>query len=228
MKKQIVSAVMATLLTATISMPLTVNADEWVKTDSGYKYEYDDGTTAPKGWLTVDGKKYYIQKDETRKTGWLKTSSGAKYYFDKNGVMKKSSWLTMKSGDKYYLRKNGKAAVNCTLTIDGKSCTFDKDGLLIEQLTTIKKDTSSPKTDNSSKKVTTTTKKKETTATTTTKPYTYTTHQTTSKSNTVTVYITKTGKKYHYSDTCNGGTYIPSTLSEATSRGLTPCNKCVN
>lgn len=43
----------------------------------------------------------------------------------------------------------------------------------------------------------------------------------------VTVYVTPTGKKYHYSDSCNGGTYRPSTLSEALRRGLKPCNKCV-
>ena len=42
-----------------------------------------------------------------------------------------------------------------------------------------------------------------------------------------TVYITPTGKRYHYSDSCNGGTYIPSTLDEALARGLTPCQKCV-
>lgn len=43
-----------------------------------------------------------------------------------------------------------------------------------------------------------------------------------------TVYVAKTGKRYHYDNNCNGGTYYPSTLSEAQSRGLTPCNKCVN
>lgn len=43
-----------------------------------------------------------------------------------------------------------------------------------------------------------------------------------------TVYVTKTGKRYHYSSSCNGGTYYKSTLTKAKSRGLTPCNKCVN
>lgn len=43
-----------------------------------------------------------------------------------------------------------------------------------------------------------------------------------------TVYVTKTGKKYHYSSTCNGGKYYSSTLSGAKARGLTPCDKCVN
>lgn len=43
-----------------------------------------------------------------------------------------------------------------------------------------------------------------------------------------TVYITKTGKRYHYSGTCNGGTYYKSTLADALKRGLTPCQKCVD
>lgn len=41
-----------------------------------------------------------------------------------------------------------------------------------------------------------------------------------------TVYVTKTGKRYHYSSTCNGGTYYESTLTKAKQRGLTPCQKC--
>lgn len=41
-----------------------------------------------------------------------------------------------------------------------------------------------------------------------------------------TVYVTKTGKKYHYDNSCNGGTYYPSTLEKAKARGLTPCKKC--
>jgi len=42
-----------------------------------------------------------------------------------------------------------------------------------------------------------------------------------------TIYITRTGKRYHYNPHCNGGTYYESTLEEALSRGLTPCDKCV-
>lgn len=43
-----------------------------------------------------------------------------------------------------------------------------------------------------------------------------------------TIYITKTGKRYHYDPNCNGGTYYESALEEALARGLTPCNKCVH
>lgn len=42
------------------------------------------------------------------------------------------------------------------------------------------------------------------------------------------IYITRTGKRYHYDSTCNGGKYFESTLEEALDRGLTPCNKCVH
>lgn len=41
------------------------------------------------------------------------------------------------------------------------------------------------------------------------------------------IYVTATGGRYHYSGSCNGGTYYEATLAEATGRGLTPCDKCV-
>ena len=43
-----------------------------------------------------------------------------------------------------------------------------------------------------------------------------------------TVYITKTGKRYHYDSTCNGGNYFSTSLQDAIRRGLTPCQKCVD
>ena len=40
-----------------------------------------------------------------------------------------------------------------------------------------------------------------------------------------TVYVTKTGSKYH-TGKCGNGTYYPATLSQAIARGLTSCSKC--
>ncbi|MBQ5319729.1 MAG: hypothetical protein J6K17_11600 [Oscillospiraceae bacterium] len=124
MKKFI--AIASSVIMAVSIATITVSADEWVKTDSGYVYEYNDGTTAEKGWLTIGKDKYYIQKDGTRKTGWLKSSS-AKYYFGKDGKMYKSRWLTLKDGTKYYLRSNGKAATGI-VTIGKVQYKFDKNG----------------------------------------------------------------------------------------------------
>lgn len=40
-----------------------------------------------------------------------------------------------------------------------------------------------------------------------------------------TVYVTRTGAKYH-THKCGNGNYYPASLSEAQARGLTPCSKC--
>ncbi len=45
--------------------------------------------------------------------------------------------------------------------------------------------------------------------------------------NSRTVYVTKTGKKYHYANPCGRGTYYRCTLAQAQARGLEPCGKCV-
>lgn len=41
------------------------------------------------------------------------------------------------------------------------------------------------------------------------------------------IYITRTGSKYHYDQSCNGGTYWEVPYSTAVGFGLTPCDKCV-
>lgn len=41
------------------------------------------------------------------------------------------------------------------------------------------------------------------------------------------VYITATGKKYHYDSQCNGGTYWEVPLFSALGMKLEPCDKCV-
>ena len=43
----------------------------------------------------------------------------------------------------------------------------------------------------------------------------------------VIVYVTRTGSKYHYDNNCGNGTYYESTMEEALSRNLEPCEKCV-
>lgn len=42
-----------------------------------------------------------------------------------------------------------------------------------------------------------------------------------------TVYITKTGKKYHYTYPCGNGIFYECPLQEAKDRGLEPCKRCV-
>lgn len=130
--KRIPAVMAAAVIAITMAAP-AVYADEWVKTDNGYVYEYTDGTTAKQGWLTVGKDKYYIQKDGTRKTGWLKAKT-SKYYFGKDGKMYKSKWLTLKSGKKYYLLSNGKAATGVVKIGDTKY-KFDDNGVFLGENT---------------------------------------------------------------------------------------------
>lgn len=66
---------------------------------------------------------------------------------------------------------------------------------------------------------------KKNTATSTKKTTTQSTSATT-KDNSRTVYVTPTGKRYHYISTCGGKNSTASTLNKAKARGLTPCQKC--
>lgn len=58
-------------------------------------------------------------------------------------------------------------------------------------------------------------------------PSASTTEPSTNSEDSITVYYTKTGSKYHYENPCGRGTYYPCTLAEAKARGLEPCGKCV-
>ena len=43
-----------------------------------------------------------------------------------------------------------------------------------------------------------------------------------------TIYMTRTGKKYHFDGTCNGGDYFETTLEQSLKIGLEPCDKCIH
>lgn len=75
---------------------------------------------------------------------------------------------------------------------------------------------------------TTTPSKSNSQKATTTKPQTTTQQATFSSGSNYsgTVYITPTGKRYHFLTSCGGKNSKATTLSDAKSRGLTPCNKC--
>lgn len=61
-------------------------------------------TVVKTGWQTINGEKYYFNKDGSMHIGWLKYG-GEYYYFRVNGVMHTGS--LKKNGKYYYFRKNG-------------------------------------------------------------------------------------------------------------------------
>ena len=90
---------------------------------SGRQTYYVRNGTKVKGWLTLNGKKYYFNtrtgaqikgwaKDNTGKkryftsksgvmvTGWIKNSKGQKRYFDPSTGYMKTGWMTINGSDK--------------------------------------------------------------------------------------------------------------------------------
>lgn len=105
MKKKVMAGIMAVMLTFS-TMGVSVSANRWYGSDAkGWKYQYDSGDFATKGWLESGGHKYYITSDGTRKTGWMETTSGNTYYFTTKGIMA-TGWYTINK-EKYYFGDDG-------------------------------------------------------------------------------------------------------------------------
>lgn len=91
--------------------------------------------------------------------------------------------------------------------------------------------TSSESTSKTTTKITTTEKKTTTTEKSTAAPTTtkkQTTTQNAPEGDSRTIYVTPTGKRYHFDPDCGGKNSHSATLDYAISLGLTPCQKCAS
>ena len=105
----------------------------WVKDSKGWWYRNADGSWPKSKWLHLDAW-YYFGANGYAVTGWHKIN-GYWYYFVSDCRMK-TGWVKDK-GKWYYLHpaKSGKwpegsMAYGKTMTIEGKSYTFDKSGAM--------------------------------------------------------------------------------------------------
>ena len=103
---------------------------KWVQSGSQWKYQNYDGSYMKNCWkliknlwyhfdangimqtgfLTLNGKTYYLQSSGAMKTGWQKISN-TWYYFDSSGAMVSNGWRWINSKC-YYFDKNGKMAAD--------------------------------------------------------------------------------------------------------------------
>lgn len=78
----------------------------WKQAADGIHYQYLKKDVVQKNkWLTIKGKKYYVDKNGYRVTGFYK-KSGKQYYFNSKGVLQKKKWITV-DGKNYYVDSNG-------------------------------------------------------------------------------------------------------------------------
>ncbi|MGN0153988.1 MAG: N-acetylmuramoyl-L-alanine amidase family protein [Lachnospiraceae bacterium] len=80
----------------------------WQKAADGTHYQYvKNGKILKSQWLTLNKKKYYLDKNGYRATGLYKIS-GKTYYFNTKGVCQKKKWVTV-DGEDYYIGSGGYA-----------------------------------------------------------------------------------------------------------------------
>ena len=92
----------------------------WVAVEKGYQWRQEDGTLLQKsGWVTINGRKYYLHKSGIRYSGWQIYKNKKRYYLS-NGDAARNRWIKYK-GNYYYIRKNGTSAPKSKwLTVKGK------------------------------------------------------------------------------------------------------------
>ena len=103
---------------------------QWVSTDKGWKYQKVDKTFVKNSWLTLAGKKYYLNANGIMQTGWLNLS-GRMYYLESDGTMVKG-WKYV--GDKrYYFGADG-VMLTGTQTLNGHVYQFDANGVYVKKI----------------------------------------------------------------------------------------------
>lgn len=78
----------------------------WKKASDDIHYHYyKDNVIQKKKWITISGKKYYLDKNGYRVTGLVKIGN-QHYYFNAKGVLQKKKWVSS-DGEDYYVANNG-------------------------------------------------------------------------------------------------------------------------
>ena len=106
---------------------LIVESKRGWKTVNGKKYYYNKNGVAVTGWQTIDGKKYFFMPEGYMMTGWISFGS-TKYYLMPDGHML-TGWCSFGS-TKYYLASDGKM-VRGWQTISGKKYFFMPEGYMM-------------------------------------------------------------------------------------------------
>ena len=107
----------------------------WRHNDTGWWYEYPDGSWPASQWEYIDGKWYYFNGDGYMVTGWVKWN-GSWYYCTDNGDMV-TGWQKIKWNGKeswFWFSDSGEMAASRFLSINGKWYGFDGNGVMVDEL----------------------------------------------------------------------------------------------
>lgn len=83
------------------------------------------------GWNAIDGLSYYFGADGRMVTG-LATIGDGVYYLEPTDGHQTVGWVQTAEGWRYFDANNGKMLVNVSAVLDNVTCTFDKNGILVD------------------------------------------------------------------------------------------------
>ncbi len=120
----------------------TIDKDVYLFADDGVMFTGWSGDVASryyfgadgkmvKGWNTIDGANFYFAEDGRMAVGLLGLKDGV-YFLDTADGHQTVGWVQLPDGWRYFDATNGKMLSATTAVLDNVSCTFDKNGILVD------------------------------------------------------------------------------------------------
>lgn len=135
-KKKILTGVLAAALVMGSAMP-ALAAEGWRQNDTGWWYEYDDGSYVVNAWKFINNQWYFFDQNGYMSRGWV-MDNGTWYFCDANGAMQ-SGWVRV-DGVNYYLNPisdGTKGAMKVgEVTINGQVYHFAESGACQDSVAT--------------------------------------------------------------------------------------------
>ena len=135
-KKKILTGVLAAALVMGSAMP-ALAAEGWRQNDTGWWYEYDDGSCVVNAWKFINNQWYFFDQNGYMSRGWV-MDNGTWYFCDANGAMQ-SGWVRV-DGVNYYLNPvsdGTKGAMKVgEVTINGQVYHFAESGACQDSVAT--------------------------------------------------------------------------------------------
>ena len=88
------------------TLTITAKTGNWIQNDTGWWYQYQDGSYPQEEWVRLNDSWYYFNQDGYMVTGWNCTNEQWYWLDETTGKMATDSWITYQD-NRYYLGSDG-------------------------------------------------------------------------------------------------------------------------